>query len=114
MTENPCVGGSSPALEHRLDNEPVHLCATRKANVGAESAARSVEARARSGKATGTYHATSDDAQRILAEFLPLAGAGRCAVMQDNTANGVENGDQMVRGGLEPPTHGFSVHCSTN
>jgi hypothetical protein len=21
---------------------------------------------------------------------------------------------EVVRGGIEPPTHGFSVHCSTN
>ena len=21
---------------------------------------------------------------------------------------------EVVRGGLEPPTHGFSIHCSTN
>ena len=63
-----------------------------------------------SAKATGTYDVTPE----ILPEILPVAGAGPCASVHDNAANGVENGDEMVRGGLEPPTHGFSVHCSTN
>ncbi len=67
-----------------------------------------------SAKATGTYDVTPDEPQEFLPESLPIAGAERCASMQDNATNGVENGDEMVRGGLEPPTHGFSVHCSTN
>ncbi len=65
-------------------------------------------------KATGTYDVTSDDAEENLVEILPIAGAERCASVHDNAANGVENRNKVVRGGLEPPTHGFSVHCSTN
>ena len=67
-----------------------------------------------SAKATGTYDATPDEPSEILPEILPIAGAEQCASVHDNAANGVENGDRMVRGGLEPPTHVFSFHCSTN
>ena len=27
---------------------------------------------------------------------------------------GFAGSNEVVRGGFEPPTHGFSVHCSTN
>jgi hypothetical protein len=43
-----------------------------------------------------------------------------CHGFGDNSSFGIELNTQVElnkmvpRGGLEPPTHGFSIHCSTN
>ena len=31
-----------------------------------------------------------------------------------DTISGTTSPKEVDRGGIEPPTHGFSVHCSTN
>ncbi len=43
---------------------------------------------------------TADDALAGLSQF--------------NEATDRRDTAEVVRGGIEPPTHGFSVHCSTN
>jgi len=39
---------------------------------------------------------------------------GELGTKKDSLALAVVGGNEMGRGGLEPPTHGFSVRCSTN
>ena len=46
-------------------------------------------------------------------EPMPERQEKKAAVSTDKTrGNAADN--EVVRGGFEPPTHGFSVHCSTN